>query len=170
MLSLAFETADHNLLLDLSVGELVAILGSLAAIVALIRKFGPLLRRLDDLLDDWFGQKPRPGVPERKGVMQRLSDQDVAIQEVRTLVDPLIGLDHPGNHNQVLSRLDDLDASAHRVSHRLNRLEHTLLRHMRESREWVTLNHEQAARVGYDVPAWPYEAETEDYEETGETK
>ena len=40
-----------------------------------------LMRRLDNLLEDWNGSPARPGVPRRAGVMERLEkiETDVAV-------------------------------------------------------------------------------------------
>ena len=40
-----------------------------------------LMRRLDNLLEDWNGSPARPGVPRRAGVMERLEkiECDVAV-------------------------------------------------------------------------------------------
>ena len=40
-----------------------------------------LMRRLDNLLEDWNGVEARPGVPRRPGVMERLEriEGDVAV-------------------------------------------------------------------------------------------
>ncbi|MCZ4604762.1 hypothetical protein O3S80_13625 [Streptomyces sp. Lzd4kr] len=50
----------------------VAIAGALALAWRMIRGVVRILRRMDDLADDWTGTPARPGVPERAGVMARL--------------------------------------------------------------------------------------------------
>lgn len=50
----------------------VTITGALALAWRMIRGVVRILRRMDDLADDWQGVAARPGVPERPGVMARL--------------------------------------------------------------------------------------------------
>lgn len=56
---------------------LASTLGMLAGFGVWLRK---LMRRLDNLLEDWNGTEARPGVPRRPGVMERLEriEGDVA--------------------------------------------------------------------------------------------
>lgn len=57
----------------------------LASMVGVLAGFGvwlrKLMRRLDNLLEDWNGAEARPGVPRRPGVMERLEriEGDVAV-------------------------------------------------------------------------------------------
>ncbi len=57
----------------------------LASTVGILAGFGvwvrKLMRRLDNLLEDWNGTEARPGVPRRPGVMERLEriEGDVAV-------------------------------------------------------------------------------------------
>lgn len=57
---------------------LVSTVGALAGFGMWLRK---LMRRLDNLLEDWNGTEARPGVPRRPGVMERLEriEGDVAV-------------------------------------------------------------------------------------------
>ena len=39
----------------------------------IVRPLRTVSRRIQDFLDDWFGEEPRPGQPERPGAMARLA-------------------------------------------------------------------------------------------------
>jgi hypothetical protein len=67
------------------------IVSALAAVVAVVRKVWPLMRRINHFIDDWFGEGERPGVKATPGVVARLA----AIEEHGTKVD---------------SRLDQIEA------------------------------------------------------------
>ena len=63
----------------------IDLLAPLASTVGILTGFGvwlrKLMRRLDNLLEDWNGTDARPGVPRRPGVMERLEriEGDVAV-------------------------------------------------------------------------------------------
>ena len=55
--------------------DVIAAGGVLTALITIwyvVREMSRALRRVHDFLDDWNGEKARPGVPGRAGVMQRL--------------------------------------------------------------------------------------------------
>lgn len=54
-------------------GAIIAVLGLLAGAWRVVRRVLCVLRRVDQVVDDWQGTPPRPGVPARAGVMQRLA-------------------------------------------------------------------------------------------------
>lgn len=64
-----------NPLLDVFVaaGIIAGGLGLIGLTIKGARHLWRLLRMLDEFLDDWRGVEPRPGVPERPGVMARLA-------------------------------------------------------------------------------------------------
>jgi hypothetical protein len=45
-----------------------------AAVGFLVKTFGPFAKKVGQFLDDWAGEEERPGVPAKRGVMQRLAD------------------------------------------------------------------------------------------------
>ena len=141
---LADAVSDHNLLTELTVGQLLGILATVGVIVGIVVKINPIMHRLNELLDDWFGEKPRPGVKGRKGVMERLSDQDAAISRI----DPIVNPSAEGNHEEVLRGLAD-------NRHQLRRIERLLVRHIRESKVWVGEVTSKAKESDFDVPPWP---------------
>lgn len=58
----------------------VAILGGAVAVVwKLVRAVRRLLRGVREFLEDWNGEPPRPGVPARLGVLQRLERLDAQV-------------------------------------------------------------------------------------------
>lgn len=161
--------SEHNLLTDLTVGQILAVLTTLLVIIGFIKTFNPIMHRLSNMLDDWNGEPGRPGVPERKGVMQRLGAQDEAINEVRTgqseqdevlshlrkKVEPLVDETMAGNHQEVLHKLDEIVGTTHDCGTHLSRVEHLLHRHIRESKQWVQAVDEKAREVDFIVPPWP---------------
>lgn len=54
-------------------GGITLLVGALGAIAGLVRVVLRMGGRIGDIHGDWFGELPRPGVPGRKGVMERLS-------------------------------------------------------------------------------------------------
>lgn len=64
----------------LEIGAWAGGITGVVALLALAVKVFRGVRRVSHFLDDWFGEGPRPGVPARPGVMERLDsvEQDVA--------------------------------------------------------------------------------------------
>jgi hypothetical protein len=56
--------------------NITGILAVLTGFGALARKVWPYVRKFVHLIDDWFGEPERDGVPGRPGVMKRLQDID----------------------------------------------------------------------------------------------
>ena len=155
-------TSEHNLLTDLTIGQLLAVVATLVVIIGIVRSVNPIMHRLNDMLDDWNGEKQRPGVPGRKGVMERLEDQDEVLSNqdevlshLRKKVEPLVDDAAEGNHQEVLHKLDEISSSAHVNAHHLTRVEKLLKRHIRESKQWVQEVDEKAAERDFRVPPWP---------------
>ena len=70
---------NHGFFIDIDMlVPLVSTVGALVGFSVWLRK---LMRRLDNLLEDWNGSPARPGVPRRAGVMERLEkiECDVAV-------------------------------------------------------------------------------------------
>lgn len=70
---------NHGFFIDIDMlVPLCSTVGILAGFAVWLRK---LMRRLDNLLEDWNGSPARPGVPRRAGVMERLEkiETDVAV-------------------------------------------------------------------------------------------
>jgi hypothetical protein len=149
----ALPTADEpspntvrSWLLQLNVLQLVGIFSLLGGIFIAIRKVSPSIRRVGYLLDDWFGEDARPGVPPRPGVMERLQAHDVAVQAFT-------------NHAELLTRLEAINMAVHEVgtdaSDSAARVEKMLNRHIQESRLWVAELDTRAAAYDFEVPDWP---------------
>ena len=70
---------NHGFFIDVDlILPLASTVGALTGFAVWLRK---LMRRLDNLLEDWNGSEARPGVPRRPGVMERLEkiETDVAV-------------------------------------------------------------------------------------------
>jgi hypothetical protein len=62
-----------------TIGGAIAILSGVGWFLRKLRAFS---KQFDDFLEDWRGEKARPGVPERPGIMQRLSSQDKTLSDI----------------------------------------------------------------------------------------
>ncbi|GAA5048138.1 hypothetical protein HNP84_000235 [Thermocatellispora tengchongensis] len=58
-------------------------LGLLFVLARIGRYLWRLFQGIDDFLDDWRGEPPRPGVPARPGVMERLERVEQEVVAVR---------------------------------------------------------------------------------------
>ena len=63
-------------LFGLDVGTVVVwvifLLGAIGGLYKMWRILRPIAKKVDEFFDDWNGEKERPGVPGRRGVMERL--------------------------------------------------------------------------------------------------
>lgn len=143
-----------NLLTDLTVGEALALLVTLTtligALIAVLRAVLPLVHRLNNLTDDWFGEEARAGVPARLGVMQRLENQDRALASLHARLGPLDTPDVP-----IQVRLTAIESRVEGNNHRIRALDKLLRRHMRESEAWVLAVTDKAGEREFQVPPWP---------------
>lgn len=65
--------------------DIVAWLLFIGAVYGFMRKrLFPLLERMAQFMDDYYGVEERPGVPGRLGVMQRLANQDHTLNRIET--------------------------------------------------------------------------------------
>jgi len=162
--------ADHNLITDLTIGQLLGIIATLIVVIGIVRTINPIFHRMNDLLDDWFGEKARPGVAARKGVMEHLEDtdadvkeikagqieQDVAIAHLRKTVEPVVDNTQAGNHKEVLQRLDNIDKLSGGNAKHLTHLEKLINRHIRESKTWVgAVDNATKDATNFKMPPWP---------------
>lgn len=68
----------------IAVGTFVTIVGAIVGAVRWsVRELVARQKKADDFYEDWYGEPERPGVPRRPGVMERLKDQDQALDEIR---------------------------------------------------------------------------------------
>ncbi len=124
-------SSEHNLLYDLSVGQIVGLILTLAAVAAVFARFRKPINRMGDMADDWFGTAARPGVKAKPGVMQRLDEVENRLNEHITMSEPL--LQGPMNHAEVLARLSQVDAMQRMNSGRLDAISaavHSNTRHI----------------------------------------
>jgi len=161
--------SQHNLLTDLTLGQLLAIIATLAVIAGFVRSVNPIMRRMNDMLDDWNGQKARPGHDAEPGVMEHLkmvdgvlADQNVvlieqneALSHLRKKVEPLVDDKAAGNHREVLRRLDHISGHNAQCGVHMDRIERLLDRHVRESRTWVAAVDKATKARGFEAPPWP---------------
>lgn len=64
---------DPGPIIEITWGNVVAVVTVLSTVAGFIAWLHPKMKKLMDLLDDWNGEKGRPGIPERDGVMTRLA-------------------------------------------------------------------------------------------------
>lgn len=68
------------------IAEYGAGIGGVIAILSgawwFVKKLHTFSKRFDDFIEDWHGEPARPGVPEKPGIMERLSNQDEALGEI----------------------------------------------------------------------------------------
>lgn len=50
--------------------------------VYVLRTLMPIFRKLETMLDDFNGKPARPGVPESKGIMQRMADIETKVNSM----------------------------------------------------------------------------------------
>lgn len=60
-----------------------AIATIIAAVFTAIRSGGRKAKKIDDFLEDWYGEPERPGVPARPGVMERLAMHGADIATIK---------------------------------------------------------------------------------------
>jgi hypothetical protein len=161
--------SDHNLLTDLTVGQLIAVGVTIAILVGFFRKVNPVMHRLNDMIDDWNGRAARPGKDREPGVMERmkdtdkvlqghtetLEDQNVTLSHLRKKVEPIVDDTAAGNHAEVLKRLDTMAEHSEACGEHLVHIEKLLHRHIRESRAWVSAVDKAAADRNFEMPQWP---------------
>jgi hypothetical protein len=109
---------------DVNLADLVATLLWVFGGVIVVWKVWPILRavrhvtdRVKYMLDDWFGEPSRPGVPERPGVMVRL-DRLERVSTAAAHSSALAAYDSAPNHGE--SAMDHLKAEMHAEFAELN--------------------------------------------------
>lgn len=85
----------------------IALVALMAVIAFLWAKVWPVVSRFVHFLDDFIGEKARPGVPARPGVMERLQALEEALDEIRYHVQPNGGR---SAHDRLVARVDALVA------------------------------------------------------------
>lgn len=138
----------HNLLTDITVGQLLAAALTLLVIIGIARKINPVMRKLNDMTDDWNGEDARPGVPGRKGVMESIAD-------LKSQVEPITDPKAEGNHQEVLLRLCEINRLVTTNHGDITELRRLLGRHIRESQAWVAAVDKATAERDFVTPPWP---------------
>jgi hypothetical protein len=155
--------ADHNLLTDLTVGQIIALVGTIGIIIGFFKKINPIMHKLNDMIDDWNGRSARPGKDAEPGVLERLktteqtlTGQNEVLSTLRHKVEPIVDETQAGNHAEVLARLDSLVHHNETCGKHLSRMEKLLNRHIRESRAWVNAVDKATAERDFVTPPWPH--------------
>lgn len=89
-------------------GGAITILGGVAAVLWRAASGGiRMASRMDQFMDDWYGEESRPGMPARPGVLERVS----------AIEDRLIRVEHELYPNSGRSLRDAVDQANDRLIH-----------------------------------------------------
>lgn len=92
-------------------GIIVSIITIIGTLLACARWAYRQVSSLQDLLEDWRGEQPRPGVPGRFGVMERLDNIERKVNSAAFNSQPNHGTSAYDKHtrllNQILERIED---------------------------------------------------------------
>lgn len=143
-----------------TVGNIITWVTFIAACVVLVRKVTPVFKTLADLLDDFKGEKARPGVKARPGIMERLEkleDTGLVIMDVR---DKLEHMDKSNiNVAKEVQRLATIQGKNVRnirdANRRVQRVETMLMQHVHDSKVWIDDLARNAEHYNFKVPDWP---------------
>lgn len=98
------------LLEGVSLLDMVIIISAIGAVLAGVKWVLPAARRVSDFLDDWNGEKSRPGHPGRPGAMARLEALEdrmtAAAVEARLSTDKISALEDTGR--QTALKVDEI--------------------------------------------------------------
>lgn len=93
---------------------IVAVAGGLALVWRLLRGVRRFTARIAEFLDDWTGVENRPGVPGRRGVMERLEWVEHELkpnsgQSLRDSVDRIESIINPQDGESLLHKVDRIE-------------------------------------------------------------
>lgn len=91
-------SSDLSLLNDVTLGQVFAVVGAITAIVLMVRKTMPFMKKISNFLDDWNGTEARAGVEAHPGVMARLGAVETGV-------------------TRLSARMEDIQASVGEVAH-----------------------------------------------------
>jgi len=84
-------------------GAIVLAFGLIVTVWTAIKKVWPILHAMQTIVDDWNGEEERPGVPRKKGVMERLADIEESAAQASYHAQP----NHGGSaYDQLNKKLD----------------------------------------------------------------
>lgn len=86
-------------------GIIVALITIIGTLVACIRWTYAQIRSLQALLYDWHGEKARPGVPGRLGVMERLDRIEKTVNSAAFNSQPNHGTSAYDEHTRLLKEI-----------------------------------------------------------------
>ncbi len=74
------------------IGAITAIVAAVGAVAWTARKLSIIAKGLDNFLSDWNGEVSRPGVPGRRGVIERISniEKEVTINGGKSIKDAVL--------------------------------------------------------------------------------
>lgn len=153
-----FDGADlPEFIQAITVGNLVTWLGLAFSVWLILKKMAPIVKKLADTLDDFHGEKERPGVPARPGIMERLGNQDKTLGEIAGKVETM-----SQSHITMLSGINELKGRADqnargitRGARRTRRVEVMLMQHIHDSQIWIADLSRNAEAYNFKVPPWP---------------
>lgn len=89
----------------IDVGIVVALITIIGTFLAVGRWLYKQFRSLENLLEDWHGEAPRPGVPGRLGVMERLDSIEKKVNSAAFNSRPNHGTSAFDEHTRLLNRI-----------------------------------------------------------------
>ena len=141
----------------ITIGNIITWITLVAGIVVLVRKVTPAMKKLSDTLDDIQGERARPGVPARPGIMERLATQDVSLMNITDKLETAVT-----NHALVMDQLGHMAATQKRYGKQIDRnsrnvarVETMLLQHIHDSQVWIADLGRSADHYNFKVPDWP---------------
>ena len=95
----------------IDIGIVVGLITIIGTVVTVGRWTYGQFKSLECLLEDWHGEKPRPGVPGRLGVMERLDSIEKKVNSAAFNSRPNHGTSAYDEHtrllNKILERIDN---------------------------------------------------------------
>lgn len=74
-----------------------------------IKRLHAIGKQFDDFMEDWRGERARPGVPEKPGIMERLSSQDKTLGDISArlaTVESEVGYGNGKSIRDAVNRMD----------------------------------------------------------------
>ncbi|MEV6790913.1 hypothetical protein AB0M87_02705 [Streptomyces sp. NPDC051320] len=88
-----------------------AIVAAIGVLWRLTRGFRRIMARVDDIVDDWQGVQPRPGIPGRPGVMARLGGIEARAAGIEERLGSVEHELHPNSGQSLRDAVDRVDVA-----------------------------------------------------------